>query len=209
MVKIWGRRSSSSAQKVFWTLEELGVDYEQVDAGRSFGVVDTPEYRAKNPNGLVPTLEEADGFTLYESGAIVRYLAAQHGAPIFWPEDLRVRAEADRWSEWASSTLVPAVNPIFVKLVLQADRPTPAGEVEAQIERAEAAFEVLASRLAENPYAAGRDLTYGDVTLGMIVNRWFSLPIARPSLPVIAAYYERLQTHEAFVRNVVQAPPVI
>lgn len=209
MVKIWARRSSSSAQKVYWTLEELGVDYEQIDAGRSFGIVDTPEYRAKNPNGLVPTLEEADGFTLYESGAIVRYLAAQHGAPIFWPEDLRVRAEADRWSEWAGSTLVPAVNPIFVKLILKLGPPASKEEIEAQIEKARAAFDILSARLSDSPYAAGRDLTYGDITLGMIVNRWFSLPITRPDLPVISAYYERLKTHEAFVRNVVQAPPVI
>jgi glutathione S-transferase len=209
MPKIWARRSSSSAQKVYWALEELGIDYEQVDAGRSFGIVHTPEYLAKNPNGLVPTLEEPDGFTLYESNAIIRYLAGGAGDDRFWPKDPRVRADADRWMEWANSTLLPAVNPIFAKLVLRIGQPYEPAEIDDQIARSKKAFATLSSRLADQPYVAGEHLTFGDIPLGMIVNRWFKLPIERPSLPVIEAYYARLSERPAYRRNVVEAPPVI
>jgi glutathione S-transferase len=207
--KIWARRSSSSAQKVYWTLDELGLAHEQIDAGRSFGVVDTPEYRAKNPNGLVPTLEEADGFTLFESNAIIRYLADQHGRPHFWPEDLRQRADSDRWMEWANSTLLPAVNPIFGKLVMSSGGPPPPGFMEDQIARSTAAFDILSRRLDDRPFVAGEHLTFGDIPLGMIVNRWFKLPIERPRLPGIADYYARLSARAPYVANVVNAPPVI
>lgn len=209
MTKIWARRSSSNAQKVYWTLDELGVPHEQIDAGRSFGVVDTPEYRAKNPNGLVPTLEEADGFTLYESNAIIRYLAAQHGGDGFWPADPRVRADADRWMEWANSTAVPAINPIFGKLVMRAGQPHDPKEIEEAIAKSERALLILTRRLEDRPFVAGDRLTFGDIPLGMIINRWFGLPIERPSLPGVDAYYARLSERPAYRRNVIEAPPVI
>jgi glutathione S-transferase len=209
MLKIWARRSSSSAQKVYWALDELGLAYEQIDAGRSFGVVDTAAYREKNPNGLVPTLEEPDGFTLFESNAIIRYVAGRDGSDPFWPADLRVRADSDRWMEWANSTLLPAVNPIFGKLVMRAGEPYDPKDIDDQIARSEKAFGILSRQLATRPYVAGDHLTFGDIPLGMIINRWFKLPIERPDLPVIAAYYARLAERPAYRRNVVEAPPVI
>jgi glutathione S-transferase len=208
-LKIWARRSSSSAQKVYWTLDELGVPHQQIDAGRTYGIVDTPEYLAKNPNGTIPTLEEADGFTLYESNAIIRYIAGKYGAPDFWPDDARVRADADRWVEWANSVLLPAVNPIFGKLVMKHGAPPEPGFVDAQIVKSKSAFIILSRRLKDRSYVAGEHLTFGDISLGMIVNRWFTLPIERPALPAIEAYYERLKTHPAYVANVVNAPPVV
>ena len=93
MLKIWGRTSSVNVQKVLWCCEEIGLDYQRIDAGGAFGIVDTPEYRRRNPNGLVPTIED-DGFVLWESNAIVRYLAAKHSSPM-WPTDPRTGAEAD------------------------------------------------------------------------------------------------------------------
>ena len=93
-----------------------GLAYERVDAGGSFGVVNTPQYRNLNPNGLVPTIED-DGFVLWESNAIVRYLTAKHSAGKLWPEDLKVRAEADKWMDWQSTTFWPTFRPLFWNLV--------------------------------------------------------------------------------------------
>ena len=76
MLKIWGRVSSVNVQKVVWCCDELGLAYERIDCGGKFGLNDTPAYLAMNPNGLVPVIDE-DGFILYESNAIVRYLAAR------------------------------------------------------------------------------------------------------------------------------------
>ena len=116
MLKIWGRNNSVNVQKVLWCCEEMGLQYERIDAGGSFGVVNTPQYRELNPNGLVPTIED-DGFVLWESNAIVRYLAAKHSAGKLWPEDLKIRAEADKWMDWQNTTFWPTFRPLFWNLV--------------------------------------------------------------------------------------------
>src|SRR6266853_3212134 len=116
MLKLWGRINSINVQKVLWALAELKVPYERTDAGLQFGVVNEPFYRRMNPNGRVPTIED-DGFVLWESNAIVRYLAAKHAAGSLWPEDLRVRAEADRWMDWSNTTFWPALRTLFLGLV--------------------------------------------------------------------------------------------
>src|SRR3989304_1196014 len=102
MLRIWGRTNSVNVKKALWCAEELGLAYERIDAGLQFGVVDTAEYRKLNPNGLVPTIED-HGFVLWESHAIVRYLAAKHGAGTLWPTDLKVRADAARWVGWGDT----------------------------------------------------------------------------------------------------------
>lgn len=209
LTKIWARRSSSSAQKVFWTLEELGVPYEQIDAGRSFGVVSDRAYLEKNPNGLVPTLEEPDGFVLWESNAIVRYLSAKYSEGDLWPSDPQRRADADRWMDWATTTAIPAINPLFVKLVLHPVASTTQVEIDGHIQASETVLKRLAVTLERRPYVAGDHLSAGDIPLGMIINRWFNLPIERPSLPIIEGYYRRLSERPAYRRNVVEAPPVV
>jgi len=114
MLKIWGRANSVNVQKVLWFCEELNVEYERIDAGGPFGVVDTTEYRRRNPNGLVPTIDD-DGFILWESNAIVRYLAAKLQSNL-WPALPRMRAEADQWMDW-SHTLWAALRPVFLGLI--------------------------------------------------------------------------------------------
>ncbi|HEV8094378.1 MAG TPA: glutathione S-transferase N-terminal domain-containing protein, partial [Burkholderiales bacterium] len=84
MLKVWGRTNSVNVKKALWCIEELGLRYERIDAGMQYGVVQTPEYRKLNPNGLVPTIED-DGFVLWESHTIVRYLAAKHSPGKLWP----------------------------------------------------------------------------------------------------------------------------
>ena len=92
-LRIWGRANSINVQKVLWACGELGLAFERIDAGGAFGIVNSPEYKAMNPNSIVPAIDD-DGFVLWESNAITRYLAAKHGAGTLWPSDLRVRALA-------------------------------------------------------------------------------------------------------------------
>ena len=92
------------------------MQYERIDAGGAFGLTRDPEYLALNPNGLVPTISD-DGFVLWESNAIVRYLAARHGSGTMWPEDLREHADAERWMDWQLGTLWANMRPVFVGLV--------------------------------------------------------------------------------------------
>src|SRR5687768_9505348 len=108
MLRIWGRANSSNVMKVLWLCDELGIAYERIDAGGAFGRTNEPDYLAKNPNALVPTIEEPDGFVLWESNAILRYLARSRapGNPIY-PSEPRVAADCDRWMDWQVSAINP------------------------------------------------------------------------------------------------------
>lgn len=206
MTKIWSRRSSSNAQKVYWTLAELKVPHEAINAGGEHGIVNDAEYRRKNPNGLVPTLEEDDGFVLFESNAIVRYLADVHGRGTLQPESARERARSDSFTDWTSSTLEPPIGGLWVRRVLKRPRPElPADDV--LIGNAVKALEILSNALSPDGYLLGPNLSIGDIPLGVLVNRWFKLPLeARPELPRIKRYHELLSTRPAYREHVVGAP---
>ena len=201
MLRIWGNADSVNVQKVLWCCEELGLSYERIDAGRHFGVVDTPAFLALNPNGLVPTLED-EGFVVWESGAILRYLAARHGAGTLWPLDARARADADRWVDWSNSTLWPSLVPLF-----RAFYRTPAEKRDdAQVERdrqdALSVLRVLDAQLARQPWAGGEHFTMADIALGCPAWRWFAMPLERPSLPALERWFDALAARPAYARVV-------
>ena len=118
MIKIWGRNTSSNVQKAMWAVGELELEHTRIDVGGAFGKNKEPAYLAMNPNGLVPTLEEEDGFLLWESNSIVRYLAAKHDKNgVLEPKDLKQRALASQWMDWQLSVLGPAITPAFWGLI--------------------------------------------------------------------------------------------
>ncbi|MEM8704087.1 MAG: glutathione S-transferase N-terminal domain-containing protein, partial [Pseudomonadota bacterium] len=84
MLKVWGRRNSSNVQKVMWLIGELGLAHEHIPAGGSFGLTDTPEFLAMNPHGRVPVIDD-NGTVIWESQAILRYLATLYATPPLWP----------------------------------------------------------------------------------------------------------------------------
>lgn len=197
MLKIWGRRNSINVQKVLWCCGELDLPYERIDAGLQFGVNDTPEYKAKNPNGLVPTIEE-DGFVLWESHAIVRYLARRDGMGTLWPADARVAADADRWMEWYSTTLWPAMRPVFWNLVRTAPDKRNAAEVTANHRKLVDYFGIVNGELAHKQYLAGSAFSMGDIPMGVAAFRWYNLPLERPVLPHLDRWYARIGERPAF-----------
>jgi glutathione S-transferase len=113
MLKIWGRNTSSNVQKVIWAMAEMKQPFERIDVGGAFGRTNEPFYLAMNPNALVPTLEEDDGFTMWESNSIVRYLAARYSNHALEPADLKIRAHAQMWMDWQLSVMAPAIYPVF------------------------------------------------------------------------------------------------
>ncbi len=197
MLKIWGRDNSVNVQKVLWTCAELALKYERIDAGGPFGVVNTPQYRNLNPNGLVPTLED-DGFVLWESNAIVRYLCAGHGAGRLWPEDLKVRAEADRWMDWMGTTFWPAFRPLFWNLVrTPVDQRDPKA-MDESLQRTAEILGYLDAHLKTRPYIAGETLTMGDVPMGCAIWRWMALPIERPAQLHLKRWFGLLSQRPAY-----------
>lgn len=198
MLKILGRKTSSNVMEALWLCAELGIEYDREDIGGPFGGNDTPEYLAKNPNGLVPTIED-DGFVLWESNAILRYLAGKYGAgnPI-WPDDPKARAEADKWMDWQLSTIAPQITPIFWNLVRTPEPERDMDAVAAAIERGRTVWGILDKQLAVRDFVAGGNLTLGDIPAGIHAFRWFTLVEDRPPTPNLEAWYGRLQERPAY-----------
>ena len=191
MLKILGRKTSSNVQKVLWCCSELDIPFEREDVGGQFGKNNTPEYLARNPNGLVPTIDD-DGFILWESNAIVRYLCAKHGAGKLWPSDLARRADADRWMDWQQTTLAPPMGILFRALQRQPPEVIGAEQINGAMQKATAAMRILDAQLALHSFVAGDTLTMGDIALGNAAHRWFTLPRDRPELAHLAQWYARL-----------------
>jgi glutathione S-transferase len=154
-----------------------------------------------NPNGRVPTIED-DGFVLWESNAIVRYLSAKHGAGTLWPSDPRQRADADRWMDWTTSTVAPALTPVFWGLIRTPPEKRNMAAIEAEAERVGQAFQVLEQSLEGRDHVTGKSFTMGDIPLGTFVHRWYALAVKRPKLPSVEAYYQRLQERASYKKHV-------
>ncbi|MBT4045055.1 MAG: glutathione S-transferase family protein [Rhodospirillaceae bacterium] len=203
MLKIWGRNDGSNVVKVMWCVGELGIPFERIDWGGPFGGNDEPEYRRKNPNGRLPTLEEDDGFTLWESGAVIRYLCAKHSLGNFYPEDLADRAAADKWMDWSSLNFA-SFNAVYLDQyfrLAEADRS--AAAMEAGVKGALPWLDILDSHLADNDYLGGDRLTMADFPAGSLLHRWMHWTPNLPSHPNVAAYYNRIATRPAYQEHVV------
>lgn len=202
MLRIWGRNSSSNVMKVLWLCEELAIPFQRIDAGGAFGVTQEPAYLAKNPNALVPTIEEPDGFTLWESNTILRYLARAHAAghPIY-PAAPRAAADVERWMDWQLSALNGQMGTIFLTLVRTPEAQRDMAAVERARQAAAKLWAMLEPRLAAQDFVCGPHLTLADVALGVYVHRWFALPIERPALPALLAWYGRLKARPGYATH--------
>jgi glutathione S-transferase len=190
MLKIWGRTNSVNVQKALAALEEAGIAYERVDAGLAYGVVNTPEYRALNPNGLVPTIDD-NGFILWESNSIIRYVCAKY-APELWPADPQTRAAAERWMDWQLTTLLDPVNAIFRPLVRKMGTPDPASIEKARGECLRN-FAILDELLSRQPFVTGASFGIADCCLAPLTHRWLHLPVERAPAPHLEEWYARMR----------------
>lgn len=201
MLRIWGRTNSTNVKKVLWCAEELGLPAERLDAGGAFGVVDEPDYRRLNPNGRVPCLEDGD-LVLWESNAIVRYLCAEYAVDGWYPATPRERAVADKWMDWSSIEVMPAFRPMFWNLVREPAERRDAEVVTRGVETTGRLLAIADAALSESDYLGGEQPTMGDIPLGCIAYAWFTLPIERPPLPALEAWYQRLAARPAYRKHV-------
>ena len=200
-ITLYGRKTSVNVQKAVWVLEELRVPYAQIELGLNFGGVDTPEYLAMNPNGLVPTLKDGE-LVLWESHAIVRYLSATYGAGNLWPESPKVRAAADQWTDWTAMRFQPAWGAVFSAVARTKPEARNQKAIAAAMKGVEPCFGILDTQLRKTPYVAGERLTYGDIAAGALLYRWYTMDIDRPPLANVDAWYERLKARPAYAKGV-------
>ncbi|MEJ8629311.1 glutathione S-transferase [Sphingomonas sp. I4] len=201
MLTIWGRLNSHNVKKVVWLAEEMGLAYDRRDVGGPFGMDEA--YRALNPNALIPTIED-DGFVLWESNAILRYLAANHGGEDVYPTDLKARASAERWMDWGF-TWADAIRPIFFQMVRTAPEQRDTALVERSVARAAGLSAILDDVLGQQEWLSGEAFGIGDIPVAAYANTWFQLPVDRPSRPNLERWYAALRARAPF-RDVVMIP---
>jgi len=204
MLKILGRKTSSNVQKVLWVADELGLEYERSDIGGPFGGNDTPDYLKRNPNGKVPTIIEDDGWVLWESNAITRYLAAKHGNGTLYPTDLRVRADAERWMDWQTNTVSPQMVGVFRGLVRTPPEKRDPGAIAAARDGLSKVMGIMDDHLSRNDYMAGKSFTVGDIPLGIAAWRWFRMPIEREDYPHLKRWSDLLAKRKPYQTHVMQ-----
>lgn len=197
MLTVFGRSSSSNVQLVMWAIHELDVEHQRLDYGHGFASTDTADYLTKNPFGRIPVLEDGP-LCMFESAAILRYLAATYGDEKFWPDSPSVRGPLDTWAEWSKNTFTEAVLEIFVYDVRQSPETRNPDDLTRAEETLAPLAHILDSHLASSPWIGGEDFTFADIACGHILYRYFTLPWARPKLPAIADYYNRLQERPAY-----------
>jgi glutathione S-transferase len=203
MLRIWGRNSSSNVMKVLWLCEELGLPFERIDAGGAFGRTKEADYLAKNPNALVPTIEEPDGFTLWESNAICRYLARKHaGGAALYPADPRAAADVERWMDWQLSALNAPMTTIFFTYVRIPEPQRDYAAAAKARDAAEALWAMIEARVAAQPFVCGAAPSLADIALGPFIHRWFSLPITRKEMPGLSAWYARLKARPGYAAHI-------
>lgn len=192
MLRLWGRISSINVRKVVWAAQELGITLQRTDAGGQFGIVRESAYLQRNPNGLVPLIEDDEtGVVLWESNPIVRYLCAQHSMGDLYPEALPERFAAEQWMDWQQTTLNPAGRDAFVQWIR-----TPAAQrndalIAASVAATEPLLALLDAHLARQPFMAGDRFTMADIPVGCEIHRWWGLPHAHPSHSIAHPHLER------------------
>lgn len=206
---VWGRATSSNVMKVLWGLGELGLAFDRIDVGGSYGKTDTAEYRSMNPTGLVPTLQE-DDFTLWESNVILRYLCASYAPDsTMWPSQRHARANVDRWMDAQQTVFNRPMSAVFWGLVrTPADKRDMAAIAQSIADTAKA-WSMVEAELSRHPYIAGDDFTIADIPWGVHAHRWFGmdyLGLERPDLPAVRAWYDRLCKRDAYQNHVVACP---
>jgi glutathione S-transferase len=196
MITLWGRLNSHNVKKIAWALIEMEVPFVRHDIGGQFGY--TPEYLAMNPNRMIPTIQDGD-LVLWESNAILRYLADAH-APTFRSDGPTVRAAGDKWMDWQFH-FADAQRDAFLGCVRHGkDGSDPVVARSAQA--ASAMMAILDAELGRRPWLSGERFGIADIPMGVYAHTFFSLPVSRPDLPHLAAWYARLQTRPGYAETV-------
>jgi glutathione S-transferase len=202
MLTVWGRRTSFNLQKVMWFVGELDIEHRHIEIGGKFGGLDTPEFKTMNLHGRVPVIDD-NGTIVWESHAILRYLAARYGGDSFWNDDAARRSLWDRWMDWAQTALQPDfLNGVFWGFYRTPEAQRNLAMIKDRINRCAQHFRVLDRWLADRTFMLGDKLTLADVPIGTHLYRYFNLEIERPSLPNVEAWYRRLQDRPAYRAHV-------
>ena len=202
MLRIWGRRTSFNVQKVMWLVGELGLPHEHIAAGGRFGRLNDADFRAMNPHGRIPLIDD-DGQIVWESHTILRYIASRYGQGSFWSDDAGRRADYEAWMDWAQTALQPSfLNDIFWGFYRTPEAQRDWQIINRGIARCADHFRLLDGWLEGRAFMLGDAISLADITVGTTLFRYFNIDLARPSVPRVEAWYERLTARPAYREHV-------
>jgi glutathione S-transferase len=201
MLQILGKSTSINVRKVLWLCQELDLPYELQQWGAGHRSTGVPEFRALNPNALVPVIKDGS-FVLWESNAICRYLAATHSRADLLPANLQERALVEQWMDWQATELNNSWRYAFMSLVRGSAAHTDPDAIAAGVGNWNRHMAMLDEQLRKTgAFVTGARFTLADIVLGLATHRWFMTPMERPALPAVTDYYERLSQRPAFLAH--------
>ena len=203
MLELWGRKNANQVIQVLWTLSELRVEYKRHSIGTKAGDLETEEYRSLNPNSKIPTIRD-NGFVMWESHAVIRYLARHYGLGSLYPKDPQKAAISDQWMTWSTDSFMGTFFPVFWQMVRTEEKDRDYAKIAEMAQQSADILKVLDDHLVSNHFVAGDQFTFGDIPLGVLLHKYFVLDIKRPSLSGIEAWYERLKERPAFREHAMQ-----
>jgi glutathione S-transferase len=200
MLKVYGYAASINVRKVLWTCEELGLQYEREDWGGAFRPTSEPEFRALNPVGMVPVIDDA-GVLVWESNVIVRYLVSSRGRHDLLPTDAAARAHIEQWMDWQASDFNNSWRVVFQALVRRNPDYQDPVAIDKSARSLSAMVGIVDSQLGRTgAYIAGKEFTIADIPIGLSLHRWRSIPMPRPNHPNVDRYYDLLLERSGFVK---------
>jgi glutathione S-transferase len=202
MLTLWGRKSSINVQKILWLLDELSLAYKHQAVGGEFGGLDQTTFLKMNPHGKIPVLQDGD-LSVWESHAILRYLAARYGADRFWSDSPAVRSQVDEWVDWSQTAFQPEfMSGIFWGYYRTPEELRSWSAIKASIQHCANYISLLDTILTRRPYIAGESLSLADIALGSLMYRYFELDLGKPTAPAVEEWYKRLRARAAYQHNV-------
>ncbi len=200
MLKIYGYAQSINVRKVLWACEELGLAFEREDWGGSFRSTSEAPFRALNPVGMVPVIDDG-GKIVWESNVIVRYLATSRSRADLLPTEAAARARIEQWMDWQASDFNNSWRVCFQALVRRNPAFQDKAAIDASVDLFNAMVGIVDGELARTgAYIGGERFTVADIAIGLSLHRWRAVPMPRPSCANVDRYLGRLLERSGFVR---------
>ena len=190
MLTVWGRKTSSNVQALMWCIGELQLPYIRHDVGHKYQGTDTDFFYSLNPNRTVPVLQDGSAPPLWETGAILRYLANRYASDTFWPRDPQEKANVDRWAEWAKINVAMAFTaPVFWRVVRTPESERDETAIRQAMLTLEKNLSIAGEQLSKHNFLAGDEFSLADIQFGHILFRYYDIDVVRQPLRHLHSYY--------------------
>ena len=185
IIKLYGMGLSFNVSKVRYCLHHLNLKYDWVQTNPMAGENQTAEFMSISPTGKIPAMD-IDGFRLFESSSINRYLATVNNSPIY-PQDAQKRATVDAWTDYVGIHVAHALGRVLFNRAFAPMTGQKADEesIRVGLEFLDKYFPILEKQLSQNPYLAGKELTLADINLLAVLDPCELAQIALDRYPAI------------------------